>query len=162
VPLAWWRKPDCNMEAGLRCAIKLLDRLSSLPECVFQHRGGDPIHKPAQDAQLACRFASEGGSRSAPIRTPPVRQFLHACQNSMGSQFGTDSQTQTRRHFLATLPLAGAAALARMPQAPAAEERVETTALRLLHKPSICGAPWRGARSQAAALIVSDELPRSP
>ena len=42
MPLAWWRKPDCNMEAGLRCAIKLLDRLSSLPECVFQHRGGDP------------------------------------------------------------------------------------------------------------------------
>jgi NitT/TauT family transport system substrate-binding protein len=48
---------------------------------------------------------------------------------------------QTRRRFLATLSLAGAAALARMPRAPAAEDRPETTALRLLHKPSICGAP---------------------
>jgi NitT/TauT family transport system substrate-binding protein len=49
--------------------------------------------------------------------------------------------TQTRRRFLATFSLAGAAALARVPPALAAEERLETTALRLLHKPSICGAP---------------------
>jgi NitT/TauT family transport system substrate-binding protein len=47
--------------------------------------------------------------------------------------------TQTRRRFLATLSLA--AALARVPPAGAAEERPETTTLRLLHKPSICGAP---------------------
>ena len=48
---------------------------------------------------------------------------------------------QTRRHFLATLLLAGAAALARVPPARAAEGSLETTALRLLHKPTICGAP---------------------
>jgi NitT/TauT family transport system substrate-binding protein len=49
--------------------------------------------------------------------------------------------TLTRRRFLATLSLAGAAVFARMPPAPAAEERLETTTLRLLHKPSICAAP---------------------
>jgi len=48
---------------------------------------------------------------------------------------------QTRRHFLATLSLAGAAALARVPPARAAEDSLETTTLRLLHKPTICGAP---------------------
>jgi NitT/TauT family transport system substrate-binding protein len=49
--------------------------------------------------------------------------------------------TPTRRRFLTTLSAAGAAALARVPPALAAEERLETTAVRLLHKPSICGAP---------------------
>ena len=48
---------------------------------------------------------------------------------------------QTRRHFLATLSLAGAAALPRVPPARAAEDTLETTTLRLLHKPTICGAP---------------------
>jgi NitT/TauT family transport system substrate-binding protein len=51
------------------------------------------------------------------------------------------SQIQTRRRFLATLTLAGGATLGRVPPAHAAEERLETTVLRLLHKPSICGAP---------------------
>jgi NitT/TauT family transport system substrate-binding protein len=48
---------------------------------------------------------------------------------------------QTRRRFMTTFSLTCAAALARVPPARAAEERLETTALRLLHKPSICGAP---------------------
>src|SRR5215475_653880 len=48
---------------------------------------------------------------------------------------------QTRRRFLATLSVGATAAMARMPRAPAAEDRLETTTLRLLHKPSICGAP---------------------
>jgi NitT/TauT family transport system substrate-binding protein len=49
--------------------------------------------------------------------------------------------TQTRRRFVATLSLAGSAALVRVPPALAGEERLETTTLRLLHKPTICGAP---------------------
>ena len=48
---------------------------------------------------------------------------------------------QTRRHFLTTLSMASAAGVLSVPRAPAAEERLETTALRLLHKPTICGAP---------------------
>src|SRR5215472_10379348 len=48
---------------------------------------------------------------------------------------------QTRRHFLTTASLAGAAVLLRSPPVYAAEERLETTVLRLLHRPSICGAP---------------------
>src|SRR5215510_5294485 len=47
----------------------------------------------------------------------------------------------TRRRFLVTLSMAGAAALTRVPPARAAEERLETTTVRLLHKPTICGAP---------------------
>jgi hypothetical protein len=48
--------------------------------------------------------------------------------------------TQTRGQFVAALSLAGAAALARVPAARPAEECLETTTLRLLHKPMICGA----------------------
>ena len=58
---------------------------------------------------------------------------------------------QTRRRFLATLSLAGAATLGRVPPAHPAEERLETTVLRLLHKSSICGAP----------IYVADELLRA-
>jgi NitT/TauT family transport system substrate-binding protein len=50
------------------------------------------------------------------------------------------TRLHTRRRFLATTALAGAAGIL-PPQVLAAEERLETTALRLLHKPSICGAP---------------------
>ena len=59
--------------------------------------------------------------------------------------------SQTRRQFLTILSLGGAAALGRMPPAHAAEERLETTVLRLLHKPSICGAP----------IYVAEELLRA-
>ena len=49
---------------------------------------------------------------------------------------------QTRRRFLTTLSLAGAASLARTPRAPAAEEgALETTSVRLGKIGSICIAP---------------------
>ncbi len=47
----------------------------------------------------------------------------------------------TRRDLLAALPLVGAAGLLRTPRAAAAEERLETTSLRLMKSPSICVAP---------------------
>jgi NitT/TauT family transport system substrate-binding protein len=49
--------------------------------------------------------------------------------------------TQTRRHFLTTLSLAGAASLVRPPLASAAEGTLETAAVRLLKFPGICIAP---------------------
>jgi NitT/TauT family transport system substrate-binding protein len=49
--------------------------------------------------------------------------------------------TQTRRRFLETLSLAGAAAVARVPPAHAVEERLETTSLHLMRIPAICWAP---------------------
>src|SRR6266851_313819 len=49
--------------------------------------------------------------------------------------------TQTRRRFLTTLSLAGAAGLARVPQAAAAQGTLETTAVRILKNPGICIAP---------------------
>jgi len=58
---------------------------------------------------------------------------------------------QTRRGFLGGLAAAGTAALARVPPAHAAEERLETTALRLLHKSSIC----------CASIYVAEELLRA-
>ena len=48
---------------------------------------------------------------------------------------------QTRRRFLETLSLAGAAGLIRARQSPAAEEALETTSVRLLKGTPICGAP---------------------
>jgi NitT/TauT family transport system substrate-binding protein len=48
---------------------------------------------------------------------------------------------QSRRRFLTTAALAGAAGLLRAPRSVAAEGALETTTLRLLHKPTICGAP---------------------
>ena len=48
---------------------------------------------------------------------------------------------QTRRHFLTTLWLAGAAGLVRLPQALAEEAPPETTSLRFGKSPSICVAP---------------------
>src|ERR1700755_3369398 len=48
---------------------------------------------------------------------------------------------QTRRRFLATLSLAGAAGLMRTPRALAAEERLETTSVRFMQTPSLCHAP---------------------
>ena len=49
---------------------------------------------------------------------------------------------QTRRRFLSTLSMAGAAAtLLRAPPAPAAEEALETTSVRIAKDPGICVAP---------------------
>jgi NitT/TauT family transport system substrate-binding protein len=49
--------------------------------------------------------------------------------------------TQTRRRFLATLSLAGAAGFVHSPLAVAAEGPPETTSVRLMHTPSLCHAP---------------------
>ena len=49
--------------------------------------------------------------------------------------------TQTRRRLLATVSLGGAAALLRPPSVFAAEERLETTSLRLAKMPDMCMAP---------------------
>jgi NitT/TauT family transport system substrate-binding protein len=49
--------------------------------------------------------------------------------------------TQTRRQVLAGLAAAAGSGILPPRLASAAEERLETTTLRLLHKPSICGAP---------------------
>jgi len=51
------------------------------------------------------------------------------------------SLTQTRRRFLATTGLAGAAALIRPPQVLAAEGSPETTSVRITKNPGICYAP---------------------
>jgi NitT/TauT family transport system substrate-binding protein len=48
---------------------------------------------------------------------------------------------QTRRRFLTGLSLAGAAGLVRPPRSQAAEERLETTTIRLAKVPGICIAP---------------------
>src|ERR1700681_2298376 len=49
--------------------------------------------------------------------------------------------TQTRRRFLTTAALAGAAGLVRAPRSLAAEGSLETTTVRLPKLPSICNAP---------------------
>ena len=51
------------------------------------------------------------------------------------------SMIQTRRRFLTTLSLAGAAGLIYTPQAPAAEGALETATVRILKNPGICIAP---------------------
>jgi NitT/TauT family transport system substrate-binding protein len=48
---------------------------------------------------------------------------------------------QTRRRFLATLSLAGAAGVLRAPQSQAAEGPLETTSVRVIRSSSICLAP---------------------
>jgi NitT/TauT family transport system substrate-binding protein len=49
--------------------------------------------------------------------------------------------THTRRRFLSTLSLAGAASLLRAPRSLAAEGALETTVVRILKSPGICLAP---------------------
>src|SRR5437870_1235079 len=49
--------------------------------------------------------------------------------------------TQTRRRFLTTLSLAGAASLVRAPPALAAEGALKTTSVRIVKIPGICIAP---------------------
>src|SRR6516162_11665208 len=58
---------------------------------------------------------------------------------------------QTRRRFLATLALAGAAGILRAPEVLAAEGPLETTSVRLVNDRSICIAPE----------YVADELLRA-
>jgi NitT/TauT family transport system substrate-binding protein len=59
--------------------------------------------------------------------------------------------TQTRRRFLATLSLTGAAGLLGAPPSPADEETLETTSVHLSKTPSICIAPQ----------YIADELLRA-
>ena len=61
----------------------------------------------------------------------------------MNAGNGEDSMemVQTRRRFLTTLSLAGAASLLRLPRTLAAEEPLETTSVRLVNDHSICIAP---------------------
>src|SRR6516165_9690268 len=51
------------------------------------------------------------------------------------------ARTQTRRRFLTTLSLAGAAGLLRVPPASADEEAPETTTVRLTKIANVCFAP---------------------
>src|ERR1044071_1756403 len=48
---------------------------------------------------------------------------------------------QTRRRFLSTLSMAGAASLVRPPAVFAAEGKLETTSVRLAKMPDMCMAP---------------------
>jgi NitT/TauT family transport system substrate-binding protein len=52
---------------------------------------------------------------------------------------------QSRRHFLASLSLAGAAGFMGVPKSYAAEERPETATIRLAKIPGICVAPQYAA-----------------
>ena len=61
------------------------------------------------------------------------------------------SLLQTRRRFLTTLSLAGAAGLLRAPPSAAAEGALETTTVRIAKEPVICLAP----------LYVTEELLRA-
>jgi NitT/TauT family transport system substrate-binding protein len=63
---------------------------------------------------------------------------------------------QTRRRFLTTLPLAGAAALVRAPRLRAAEEALETTTVRLARDPGICLAPQYAAEELLRAEGITD------
>ena len=49
--------------------------------------------------------------------------------------------TQSRRQFLTTLSLAGAASFQRVPESLAAEGPLETTSVRFMKTPSLCHAP---------------------
>jgi NitT/TauT family transport system substrate-binding protein len=53
--------------------------------------------------------------------------------------------SQTRRRFLTTLSLAGAASFVRAPRIQAAEGPLETTAVRLSKVPALCFAPQYAA-----------------
>jgi NitT/TauT family transport system substrate-binding protein len=64
--------------------------------------------------------------------------------------------TQTRRRFLATLSLAGAAGLARAPRVLAAEGALETTTVRLVNDGSICIAPEYAAEDLLRAEGFTD------
>ena len=63
---------------------------------------------------------------------------------------------QTRRRFLTTASLTGAATLVRAPRALAAEEGLETTSVRLMRIPAICLAPQYVAEELLRAEGFSD------
>jgi NitT/TauT family transport system substrate-binding protein len=64
--------------------------------------------------------------------------------------------TATRRQFLNAVSLASAGALIRVPQVLAAEEALETTAVRLLKFPGICIAPQYAAEQLLRAEGFTD------
>jgi NitT/TauT family transport system substrate-binding protein len=66
------------------------------------------------------------------------------------------SMTQSRRHFLTSLSLAGAASFLRAPPAPAAEGTLETTTVRLVNDGSICIAPEYAAEELLRAEGFTD------
>jgi NitT/TauT family transport system substrate-binding protein len=70
---------------------------------------------------------------------------------------------QTRRRFLTTMSLAGAAGLLHLPPAPAAEGVLETTAVRLNKNPGVCIAPLYFAeellRTEGFTDVVYVEIP---
>src|ERR1700738_4693214 len=63
---------------------------------------------------------------------------------------------QTRRRFLTTLSLAGAAGVLRSPPALAAEGLPETTGVRLVRDPGICLAPQYAAEELLRAEGLTD------
>src|SRR6266550_2663657 len=71
------RAPDQRVDwyhtAKLSCTFKLALRWTARG-CVSAPKQ-DPTHKLIRGIELACRFASRVGSRSAPIGTPPMRLF---------------------------------------------------------------------------------------
>ena len=64
--------------------------------------------------------------------------------------------TQTRRRFLTTLSLAGAASLVRAPRVLAAEGALETTTVRLPKFSSICVSPQYAAEELLRAEGFTD------
>jgi NitT/TauT family transport system substrate-binding protein len=62
--------------------------------------------------------------------------------------------TQTRRRFLTTLSLVGAAGLLGAPRALAAEGSLETTTVRLPKIPSICVSPQYVAEELLRARVL--------
>src|SRR5947209_1160463 len=86
--------------------------------------GLDPgIHAPAWEGCGAFWIAGSSPAMTSPDRRLPM------------------PIVQTRRRFLTTLSLAGAAGLVGTPPALAAEGPLETTAIRLGRQPTICVAP---------------------
>jgi NitT/TauT family transport system substrate-binding protein len=63
---------------------------------------------------------------------------------------------QTRRRFLTTLSVAGAAEFVRAPRARAAEGLPETTSVRLARDPGICLAPQYAAEELLRAEGLTD------
>ena len=65
---------------------------------------------------------------------------------------------QTRRRFLTTLSLAGAASLVRVPQALAGEGALETTTVRIVKIPGICVATQYVAEEVLRAILKATDL----
>src|SRR5215472_14885087 len=132
---------------------------------VAQHRGGntqlacDPAQRPTAAHQQGYRFPLElirkmtpSLAHSTPFRSH--RSLAKVSTNSREAHNGKHSANvepayaglpmsllQTRRRFLTTLSLAAAARFVGAPAALAAEEPLETTAVRFVKIPGICNAP---------------------